>query len=88
MSWVIGRGGRIVYKADWTSAANIESFLERYEAGRRRRPPTGAVAPYLTEQMEYRDVDREAFYQRLRRNGPRAYSEFRRAEEIWRDRDA
>jgi hypothetical protein len=86
MSWVIGRGGRIVYKSDWTSAANVEAFLTRYEAGRDRRPATGTVGPYLTEQMEFRDVDREAFYERLRRNGPRAYDEFKRAEGIWRSR--
>jgi hypothetical protein len=86
MTWVIGRGGRIVYKADWTSAANVEAFLARHEARRRRRPPSGTVAAYLTEQVEYRDVDREAFYARLRRNGPRAYREFKRAEDIWGDR--
>jgi hypothetical protein len=84
MSWVIGRGGRILYKADWTSAANIEAFLTRHEDGRVRRPAAGTVAPYLTEQVEFRDIDREAFYRRLERNGPRALAEFKRAEEIWR----
>ena len=86
MTWVIARGGRIVYKADWTSADNVDAFLRRYEAGRERRPTTGSSAPYATEQIEYRDVDREAFYDRLRRNGPRAYEEFKRAEETWRSR--
>lgn len=87
MTWVIGRGGRIVYRADWTSAANVEAFLERYESGRSRRPPGGAVSPYLSEQIEYRDVDREAFYDHLRRNGPRSYDEFKHAEQLWADRD-
>ncbi len=87
MTWVIGRGGRIIYKADWTSAAHVASFLTRYEEGRRRRPKSGIVASYLTEQIEHRDVDREAFDERLRRNGPRAYDEFQRAEKIWRTRD-
>lgn len=86
MNWVVGRAGRILYKSDWTSAANVEAFLNRYESGRTRRPAGGAVSPYLTEQVEFRDLDREAFYQRLRRNGPRAYEEFKRAEEIWRTR--
>jgi hypothetical protein len=45
------------------------------------------VGPYLTEQVEYRDLDREAFYQLLHRNGSRAYDEFKRAEEIWRERE-
>jgi hypothetical protein len=36
--------------------------------------------------VEFRDIDREAFYQRLQRNGPRAHDEFKAAEEIWRAR--
>ncbi len=88
MTWVVGRGGRILYKADWTSARNVEAFLERHEQGRRRRPASGAVAAYVTEQIEYRDVDREAFYDRLRRNGPRSYDEFKRAEALWRGWEA
>ncbi len=87
MTWVVGRSGRILYKADWTSARNLEAFLERHEQGRRRRPASGAVAAYVTEQIEHRDVDREAFYERLRRNGPRAYEEFKRAEVLWRGRE-
>lgn len=88
MTWVVGRGGRIVYKSDWTSAENVSAFLDRYETGRRRKPPRGAVAPYRTEQVEFRDVDREGFYDHLRhRCGPRSYEEFKRAEEIWRGRE-
>lgn len=87
MTWVIARGGRIIYKSDWTSAANVETFLDRYAQGRKRKPATGTVGPYRSEQIEFRDIDREAFYQRLRRNGSRAYEEFKRAEEIWRERD-
>ncbi len=86
MTWVIGRGGRIIYKADWTSAQNVEAFLERHTAGRSRQPGAGIVGPYLTEQVEFRDLDRPAFYSLLERNGPRARTEFHRAEEVWRDR--
>jgi hypothetical protein len=86
MTWIIGRGGRILYKADWTSARNIEAFLRRHEEGRSRRPSSGAVAAYVTEQVEYRDVDRPAFYERLRRNGARSYDEFKHAEQIWQRR--
>ncbi len=87
MTWVIGRGGKVIYKADWTSAANVDTFLTRYERGRVRRPASGMVGPYQTEQVEFRDLDRPAFYDLLERNGPRARSEFHRAEEIWRDRE-
>lgn len=86
MTWVIGRGGRIIYRADWTSAANVESFLTRYAAGRRRSPGQG-ISPYLSEQIEYRDQDRAAFDDRLRRNGPRAYDEFLRAERMQAERE-
>jgi len=86
MSWVIGRGGRILYKSEWTIAANVEAFLTRLQEGQSRRPPKGITGPYFTEQVEYRDLDRTAFCQRLHRNGPRAYQEFKRAEEIWRQR--
>ncbi len=86
MTYVIGRGGRLIYRADWTSAANVAAFLTRFESQRRHRPAQGGRAPYISEQLEYRDQDREAFDRRLRRNGPRSYDEFVRAEEIWRER--
>jgi hypothetical protein len=82
MSWVIGRGGRILYKADWTSARNVEAFVERQEAAGASSP--GRVRTrYATEQIEFRDSDPAFFWKRLERNGPRAVVEFRRAEEYW-----
>lgn len=86
MTWVIGRGGIVAYKADWTSAENVEAFLERYQSARSRRPDRGTFGPYYTEQIEYRHIDRETFYRRLERNGPRALAEFKEAERIWSQR--
>lgn len=82
MTWVIDRRGRVAYKANWTSAANIEAFLTRFLAGRADRS-RGVPALYETEQMEFRQVDRGAFMERLLRNGPRAAAEFREAERLW-----
>lgn len=76
MTWVIDRGGRVVYKANWTSAANVESFLDRYLDA---RTSGAAQAMYETEQIEFRRSDREQFQERLLRNGPRAADEFARA---------
>jgi len=87
MTRVIGRGGRVISRSDWSSAANVDAFLRRYEAGRQRRLLSGSVAPYLTEQIEFRDVDRDAFYAHLQRMGPRSYAEFKEAERIWSERD-
>jgi hypothetical protein len=82
MSWVLDRGGRVLYKAEWTSAVRIGDFLERRQAQRAE----GARAPFHTEQLELRTLDRDAFYRGLERNGPRAGTEFARAEKIWADR--
>ncbi len=82
MSWVLGTGGTILYKAMWTSAARIGEFLERQQA----EPGGFAWAPFPTEQVELRPRDEEAFRRGLERNGPRAASEFARAEEIWAER--
>jgi hypothetical protein len=46
MAWVIGRGGTILYKAEWTSAERIGDFLERRQTQR----AGGAQAPFHTEQ--------------------------------------
>jgi hypothetical protein len=82
MSWVLARGGAILYKAMWTSAERIGDFLER-----RRAQPSGlAFTPFHTEQLELRRRDGDAFQRGLERNGPRAVSEFARAEAMWAER--
>ena len=86
MTWVIGRGGRIAYKADWTSAANVEAFLERFLAARGEHPPGTMPVMYESQQAEFRYPDRKRFMQRLRRNGPRAVAEFEKAQELWAHR--
>jgi hypothetical protein len=81
MSWVLDRGGMILFKAEWTSAVRIGDFLRRRQTQR-----AGVTTPFHTEQIELRAVDRDAFYQGLQRSGPRAAAEFKRAEEIWAER--
>jgi hypothetical protein len=88
MTWAIGRGGRIAYKANWTSAANVEAFLERFLAGRGEHPPGTMPVMYESQQIEFRYPDRKRFMQRLLRNGPRAVAEFEKAQELWAHRAA
>ncbi|MQA85737.1 MAG: hypothetical protein GEV03_14215 [Streptosporangiales bacterium] len=83
MTWILDRGGRVVYKANWTNAANVEAFLDRYLAARERRPPGAAQVMYETEQIEFRRTDAEQFQKHLLRNGPRAVEEFAKAKELW-----
>jgi hypothetical protein len=82
MSWVLDRGGTILYKAMWTSAADIGGFLERREAG----PPGPASSRFYAEQLAPVGRDRDAFQRGLERNGPRAVTEFARADQIWAGR--
>jgi hypothetical protein len=82
MSWVLDRGGTILYKAMWTSAARIGEFLERQET----QPSGLAATAFYSEQLERVPRDRAAFQRGLERNGPRAVTEFARAEQIWAER--
>ena len=88
MTWVIDRGGRVAYKADWTSAANVEAFLGRFLAARDQRSPGTTAVMYQTQQVEFRQTDRARFTAHLRRNGPSAVTEFERAQQIWAHRSA
>ena len=88
MTWVIGRGGRVAYKANWTSAANVEAFLVRFLAGQAGPPPGTSPVMYETQQAEFRYTDRKRFMQDLLRNGPRAVAEFEKAQQLWAQRAA
>ncbi len=78
MSWVLDRGGTILYKAMWTSAVHIGEFLER--------PPGRNAGTFYVEQVAPVGRDRAAFQRGLERNGPRAATEFGHAEQIWAER--
>jgi hypothetical protein len=82
MSWVLDRGGTILYKAMWTSAARIGEFLARRQA----QADGAAAGTFYAEQLEPLVRDRDAFRRGLQRNGPRAGTEFARAEQIWAER--
>ena len=88
MTWVIGRGGRVAYKANWTSAANVEAFVARFLAARSEHPPATTPVMYETQQAEFRYPDRKRFMQHLLRNGPRAVAEFETAQQLWARRPA
>lgn len=75
MSWIIGRGGRTLYKAMWTEAADIEvalgaalDYLDRREAEK--------LVPFYSERLAWRVRDDDAFRAGLERNGPQAVTDF------------
>src|SRR5262249_58285933 len=87
MTWVIGRGGRVAYKANWTSAMNVEAFLERLLAARGGHPAGTTRVMYETQQIEFRDPDRKRFTEHLPRKRPRAGGGCGKAEQRWAGRD-
>ena len=81
MSWVLDGRGTILYKAMWTSAAHIASFL-----GSRAEAAGPSSATFYAEQVAPVARDRDAFQRGLERNGPSAVTEFAQAEQIWAER--
>lgn len=79
MTWIFTRAGIPIYKSDWTDASSVENALTHFLAGIERRKSGERVVPFSVERLDFRTQDREAFYQGLERNGPKAVQEFRRA---------
>ena len=79
MTWVLGRRGTILYKAQWTLAERVRDFLDRLQA----QPLDAAHVPFYTEQIEVRRRGEDSFFRGLERNGPRAAAEYRRVLEFW-----
>jgi hypothetical protein len=79
MTWIFNRSGMPVYKSDWTDAGSVANALEYFVDINERRASHERLGPFRVERLDYRNVDREAFFQGLERNGPKAVREFREA---------
>ena len=79
MTWIFTRAGIPVYKSDWTDAASVENAVQYFLEGVGRRRKGERLAPFYVQRLDFRLQDREAFYQGLERNGPKAVEEFRKA---------
>lgn len=79
MSWIFTATGIPVYKSDWTDARSIENAIEYLLDVSERRRSKERLAPFRAERLDFRIHDREAFFEGLKRNGPKAVREFRQA---------
>lgn len=77
MTWIFNRTGIPIYKSDWTDANSVANAIEYYLeiATQRKKEP---LVPFHVERLDYRKNDRAAFYAGLKRNGPKAVTEFER----------
>ena len=83
MTYLIGRGGRVLFRADWTDAATIETAIQYVLAARARRREGLRLKPFYTEMIGYRWSDPAAFDAGLEVAGPQAVTDFARASEMW-----
>jgi hypothetical protein len=79
MTWIFNKTGIPFYKSDWTDAASVANALEYFIGVTQRRKEGKRLAPFSVERLDFREQDRNAFYQRLAANGPKAVKEFKEA---------
>ena len=77
MTWIIGPGGRILYKSTWTEVADIESALvASLDDLHRRKRLKERLVPFYAERLVWRERDDAAFRAGLERTGPQAVRDF------------
>lgn len=75
MSYIVLRGGLLVYRAAWTSMPDIDDALgQALDAGSRRTKDK--LTPFYSERLGFRPNDMEKFRAGLEKNGPQAVSDF------------
>lgn len=79
MTWIFNRSGVPIYKSNWTDHLSLENAIQYFLQVADRRSRDERLAPFRVDRLDFRNVDRDAFYQGLERNGPRAATEFRAA---------
>ena len=79
MTWIFTRAGMPIYKAPWTDAESVANAIAYYVEVAERRRAGERLIPVSVQRLDYRTSDQEGFYAGLARNGPRAVTEFRKA---------
>jgi len=84
MTYLVGLGGRVLFRADWTDPPTIVTALEYVLACRARRREGLRLAPFYAEIVGQRWNDQAKFQEGLERAGPKAVEEFARAtQQTW-----
>ena len=79
MTYLIGRGGRVLFRADWTDPPTIEQAIRYLLDARDRRREGLSLKPFYAEFLGYRWSSQAAFMAGLEVAGPQAVSDFRAA---------
>ncbi|MCB8925843.1 MAG: hypothetical protein H6652_09490 [Ardenticatenaceae bacterium] len=76
MTWIFNRAAVPVYKSDWTDVNSVRNALDYYLDMVQRRRGHEKLVPFHVERLDYRESDRERFYEGLARSGPKAVRDF------------
>ncbi len=76
MCWILGRGGTIVYKADWTNARSLDLVVRSLTWERARKGEGQRMVPFRVEWSPKRVSDRPTFLAGLLEAGPSAVDEY------------
>lgn len=83
MTYLVGRGGRILFRSDWTDPPTIELMLNYLVNVRARRREGERMSAFYAEFAGFRINDRAKFFERLKVAGPQAVEDFTRMTKIW-----
>lgn len=76
MTYIVGAGGRIVYRADWTDSGTIRTALDQIVGERKSRRAGARLTPYYLEWQPQRQNAVREFMEGLLFAGPTAVDEF------------
>jgi hypothetical protein len=79
MTYLIGRGGRVLFRADWTDPPTIEWAVQYIQSARACRREGMHLAPFYAEIVGYRWSNPAKVREGLERAGPKAVDDFDRA---------
>jgi len=79
MTYIIGRGGKILFRADWTDPPTIEWAVRYLQDSRARRREGLHLAPFYAEIVGYRWNTPAKVMEGLVRAGPKAVEDYERA---------
>ena len=76
MAYIVAKGGRILYRADWTDAPNIRTVLDQVVGERTVGRGGQGRTPFYAEWLPSRDNDPDAFMNGLTLGGTQSVEEF------------
>ena len=76
MTYVIDRGGKVLFRSDWTDPPTIERVLDYILDARKQRREGLRMAPFYSETVGYRWSDLGKHHEVLERAGSQALSDW------------